>query len=1503
MSKLGGDEDTVVAHGSSSASWNKKRPKKGDDEPKPPSAKRARVEKNVSQASKKTKATRAEARPRASAAKAKQSAAKSASNLQWKVVACPTPSQVSSELKSVDLRPRLWSSSREELMSAYVEISGSKCVNNISWKSTEVPILILDDEFISLEKVQDKDDELCMDVIFWREFRYKVPPPPAEVLTASSEHQEGHGSEANIPQPRAQPITDIVGDIPKAQHPAEIHVEASKEPPLRDNTQRSESVAQQSSSTSNEASVTATAKSQRKAQKQQSAVSDPSIAPLTTSSDKPQGAKRQKKARTVTFSLPIGSEFPSASLPHVQPSVPPAPPPFQSDSVNGHPPRASRAPSKSLSVAHPPSQPQETTSSSVSVPNFSSTSQESWLPQSATPSLPASNIGKVLGNQRNVEATFSHYPDNRSLPESNKSNRNSSQGHRLETPVYPHHHSRELRVIGVGGPSVVVKDEVAEASQLVPKDCSLFSAMGVYCSKMRFVPNCPKCDDVEVSPHSGDQETDEEQLPDSQRMQIVPTRSDISSGASPNVASSLISRDFRDGGTTIMQRVPSSSQAHVSYPLLSRPIGNTARRVDHQWGTVGTFNVVSNLSRELQELSGALIASTRQLTSQSHDVNPSELAPKDTPMIDTTAHLLSGSSEPRPVSIKTSVGLTQKQRERKEGERVLEGREKTLGSEDKGSEGTKKPPKGKRKPPEPVNFNPGSKHSQLGENSNAHATSPISAGVHKLSSVQAATTTSASSNQKAKKGQGKNIEPVNPDGCSKGSRSLESSIINTKVQPAVDTREPGSAQPLPSAPPLKRKIGKGKKKAPEVLGSDDDSPHPVKNPRPPKKQKSGKDPSAEKNGTYPETQPITTPSKVHIEDLHSPAQTSEAAAPISIDSSTPAQEGSLNTSVSAITQPVKPKKPRRRLPQTSKAKESSLCTTQPMSVKTEFDDPSISSASAMTSGSRAEFVPKSKVRAKSTLTEAMHVERGESGVPMPIPDELKALVDAYINCAPVGVFAAGKQIRGFWGLDVAHQGEFGYSFMGFYRVSRVWENLVEVNGAGGTARSDDIITARVQWRFRMNWEPGGEDWQTVENDKLSSPWWNTSLKARGLSVMPQPDMDDSDEESTETYRLARRHNPNFDRRHCVFSQTFFSVLPLHLLAPMHVEMPDSSLPRGWHCQDCGKLNFRYYLRHRRCLSPYCQSKPNQSEGEGYAIELDRMRDPQDNLPLSLPLNELPSRGQVDAKVRVWKDRTKTMVYLFDQRLNEKPVVVQHVFTCNSRVLQKEPSELLRLIQTHVPLRRLTGDGSSNPYFMHSVDAERDRDDTHSSWESAPECLRRARDLMCSNASKYGANPKDINILRLDIRAWVTAGSKRASDLLSAKQRCIVIMCLGCEVIMTISPKSTIAWNDDQARMSDLDKLIPMDDFYSQEDQLEVQLVQPEDSKGAKVETEITPGEPEKSVDPAPPVSTRGSGLKMRKPEKTTLTVSLIHGDIVVLEGDEFEYSIKRTGTSILLIGS
>ncbi|KAF8991062.1 hypothetical protein BDQ17DRAFT_314370 [Cyathus striatus] len=54
-----------------------------------------------------------------------------------------------------------------------------------------------------------------------------------------------------------------------------------------------------------------------------------------------------------------------------------------------------------------------------------------------------------------------------------------------------------------------------------------------------------------------------------------------------------------------------------------------------------------------------------------------------------------------------------------------------------------------------------------------------------------------------------------------------------------------------------------------------------------------------------------------------------------------------------------------------------------------------------------------------------------------------------------------------------------------------------------------------------------------------------------------------------------------------------------------------------------------------------------------------------------------------------------------------------------------------------------------------------------------------------------------------------------------------------------------------------------------------------------------------------PTAARAPGRRKTKAQAAgeTVVFSMVHGDVIVLSGDDFQFSIKRSGTSILLIGS
>lgn len=100
--------------------------------------------------------------------------------------------------------------------------------------------------------------------------------------------------------------------------------------------------------------------------------------------------------------------------------------------------------------------------------------------------------------------------------------------------------------------------------------------------------------------------------------------------------------------------------------------------------------------------------------------------------------------------------------------------------------------------------------------------------------------------------------------------------------------------------------------------------------------------------------------------------------------------------------------------------------------------------------------------------------------------------------------------------------------------------------------------------------------------------------------------------------------------------------------------------------------------------------------------------------------------------------------------------------------------------------------------------------------------------------------------------------------------------------MKFRPKSL---DDFQAHMPNLDTLIPMDNLDSEEDR--IWPVQPEED--VEAESEITLEETEKRDDQLRLTPIRREAVnKAWKAEQRILTMSLVHGDVVILEGDDFE---------------
>ncbi|KAJ7493424.1 hypothetical protein B0H11DRAFT_962700 [Mycena galericulata] len=534
---------------------------------------------------------------------------------------------------------------------------------------------------------------------------------------------------------------------------------------------------------------------------------------------------------------------------------------------------------------------------------------------------------------------------------------------------------------------------------------------------------------------------------------------------------------------------------------------------------------------------------------------------------------------------------------------------------------------------------------------------------------------------------------------------------------------------------------------------------------------------------------------------------------------------------------------------------------------------------------------------------AFHIQE-MSSVPGPIPKELQVLIDAYIHCTPILCIASDRCLKAVWGTDVPEEVKFAY--LGFHSVVGVQE--IRIPLAGQDPVSSDAI-GRVRWQFELRWSPGGEEDLGLPLEALSPavPWWLPRFKPSLVPVSASTS--DGVDLSTPHLKDRRLQSHNYRFRNIPIADRCPSILPLHLLVPQNDSTELGFGPgqvvqerKGFYCVVCGKLNRITMMRHRRCSSSFCASTdPEKSKNSsGYSLPLACIRSPHETLPVYLPVNTLPW-GVDEPAIQTWPNGMMVLRYLLathppagavgvdePSKLAWSPagqVSARHVFTGNAPSLQLDATDLFESIQIGCELVRETND---SPYFSHTAIVP------ETTW---PECLARAREVIARSIKTYiCTGEKEISIQRLLVKGWVDTGARtgtRRGGHLDIRQsgRCAAMMCLGHDLALKIYPKIGFSG-------SNLGTM----------------------SAGMLLKTEavdaILPSEPPTSSQGEGPSA--GSGLTdfvvadtsaLSSPTKKTgsrklpapFVVTLVHGDILFLDGDNFDYSIVRSGTSILLI--
>ncbi|PCH44601.1 hypothetical protein WOLCODRAFT_154641 [Wolfiporia cocos MD-104 SS10] len=393
---------------------------------------------------------------------------------------------------------------------------------------------------------------------------------------------------------------------------------------------------------------------------------------------------------------------------------------------------------------------------------------------------------------------------------------------------------------------------------------------------------------------------------------------------------------------------------------------------------------------------------------------------------------------------------------------------------------------------------------------------------------------------------------------------------------------------------------------------------------------------------------------------------------------------------------------------------------------------------------------------------------------------------------------------------------------------------------------NDADQQQFSWQFTFEWVPGG-DTADPSADSPTTPWW-----------MVPPSVGAGQTDNDVVLYL-------------------FSFLPLRL-SPNHYTDADfeygiaaTSYHGGWQCVKCGKLNAQRNLWYQLCSG--C-SESNRIP----PVEVHTIRDPRNIAPVTYPWNRLSDC--IKTTVMDVADGSRLFAYTIQDGVSAK-----HIFTCNEAELQKEPTRLFREILTKVELPSLRGGrgASKGAYYTSSFDYR----NATTATAHAPLCISQARALIQSRSAAEGGEPPEIN--HLTVIGWVIPGSKK--NVLAAKNSPVYMMCLGADAELSIRPKS-LAPGAQQllpiavTERGSLEEELPheADDSYEPMDIDDPDVAVPSNSANI-MDMQVT-----------------GSVTKPVK-WKGVLFVTLGHGDILIFNGDDFEYSLNRTGMSIVLIGS
>ncbi|TFY60561.1 hypothetical protein EVG20_g7371 [Dentipellis fragilis] len=489
----------------------------------------------------------------------------------------------------------------------------------------------------------------------------------------------------------------------------------------------------------------------------------------------------------------------------------------------------------------------------------------------------------------------------------------------------------------------------------------------------------------------------------------------------------------------------------------------------------------------------------------------------------------------------------------------------------------------------------------------------------------------------------------------------------------------------------------------------------------------------------------------------------------------------------------------------------------------------------------------------------------------PTPPEIAGLLET-LKVYPAQLVVASTSPLVPWTLPE----DVGYFWAGLFKLEDVEEHTQMtpvVQNPTSKYKVQPRVLVRRTWRLVMRWVPGGEellvddedegyeamDWgsgKAVPDQDEDDPMDNAADSPdHPADILDHPSGSyDNDLAASDEEEPPIPHTAPLDP----FTSTF---LPLPILAPFTALASISSgpgvFPSAFFCAHCGRLNPQRYLRHRRCVCRGPREDPNamhvddggEDENEaaegGWALSAGEVRDACRTAACAGPDDAWNAeagvqRGQTGLGA-VGGRRVYQYAFEMGESGNAEGGVVSHLFTANMGAVQAEPNALFMDIQRKVWLERELGGVVFEKEFSGVALADEGC--------GVPECIRTTASLLMRSVEGCPIRESDAHIAtrkwsfeRMCVQAWVAEG--KTPGCFAAKAAPIALLCLGADIIVSFTGKKP-----------------PV---------LQASTIVKKGKKGAKNEA---------------------------------LRVTLLHGDLLVMQGGDFEYTMTRTGMCIAILAN